>query len=300
MIQKIAKVSINRNIVDKNIGGNAYYMANEWENVELTINDFIQIVAVEGHAFCAQLNGGRSSANYKLTNLVSIDVDAGITINQALEDEFSKKYLTFFYTTPNHTVEENRFRLGFLLDEDLEDGNEYTAIKRALSLKYCGDPSTYDPSRISFGNHQAAYKKFDASIPSDVIQELIEQGKPPAHINKIDSITGDFNNTTRRSEKKLSRSTHVKTGKGFITRLVDVIKSTPIHCPVHRDSEPSAFANRGVNGSTYVHCRVCQTTWWMQSSKEEQVALRTENDFVTVMKSVGRYAVERADERVFP
>ena len=111
------KVAINRHIVDKNIGGNAYYMANEWENVELTIDDFINFVAVEGHAFCAQLSGNRSSANYKLTNLVSLDIDAGTTLKEALEDDFSQKNLTFFYTTSSHTVDENRFRLGFCLTE---------------------------------------------------------------------------------------------------------------------------------------------------------------------------------------
>lgn len=122
MNQKVAKVAINRQIVDKNISGNAYYMANEWENVDLTIEELARTVAKSGYAFCAQLNGTRSSANYKLTNLVSLDVDAGITLKEALEDEFSKKYLSFYYTTTNHTVEENRFRLCFLLEKDLDDG----------------------------------------------------------------------------------------------------------------------------------------------------------------------------------
>ncbi len=66
MNPKLIKVAINRHIVDKNIGGNAYYMANEWENVELTTEQFINVVAVDGNAFCAQLDGSRSSKNYKL------------------------------------------------------------------------------------------------------------------------------------------------------------------------------------------------------------------------------------------
>ncbi len=294
------KVAINRHIVDKNIGGNAYYMANEWENVELTIDDFINFVAVEGHAFCAQLSGNRSSANYKLTNLVSLDIDAGTTLKEALEDDFSQKYLTFFYTTSSHTVDENRFRLGFLLDRDLDNGNEYAAIKRALGLRYCSDPSTHDPSRISFGNQHATYQTFDNIMPSDVIDELIEQGRPPAIINRTDSVTGDFNNSIRRADKKLPRITVLKTKNGLLTRLADINERTQIHCPFHKDNNASAFANKNSHGSTYMFCIVCQTTWWMQSSKEEQIALRTDNDFVTVMKSVSREALERADERNFP
>lgn len=76
MNQKIAKVAINRHIVDKNIGGNLYFLAKEWENVNLTIDDLINTVTHDGHAFCAQLHGSRSNKNYSLTNLVSIDVDA--------------------------------------------------------------------------------------------------------------------------------------------------------------------------------------------------------------------------------
>ena len=294
------KVAINRHIVDKNIGGNAYYMANEWENVELTIDDFINFVAVEGQAFCAQLSGNRSSANYKLTNLVSLDIDAGTTLKEALEDDFSQKYLTFFYTTSSHTVDENRFRLGFLLDRDIEDGEDYRSIKRALGLKYCGDPSTHDPARISYGNQHAAYQIFQKNIPSEVIDELIEQGRPPAIINKTDSVTGDFNKTVRRAEKKISRLTEVKTANGLLTRLVDITEHTEVHCLIHKDNNASAFVNKNSYGSTYIFCMVCQTTWWMQSSKEEQSAQRNENEFVTVMKCVSEDALRKSDERVFP
>jgi hypothetical protein len=300
MSQAIAKVAINRHIVDKNISGNAYYMANEWENVELPIEELMNLVAVNGNAFCAQLYGIRNSLNFKCTNLVSLDVDAGITLREALEDEFSKKYLTFFYTTSNHTVEENRFRLGFLLEREIDDALEYTAIKRALGLRYCGDPSTFDPSRISFGNQNAAYEIFDAKMPSEIIEELIEQGKPPSLINKTDSITGDFNNTIRRSDKKLSRDKVVKTKSGFLTKLIDVQERTPIHCFNHRDSTSSAFASKNSVGSTYVFCTVCQTTWWVESINEQAIKYREENDFVKVIKSLPTKVSERADERIFP
>jgi hypothetical protein len=300
MNQKIIKVAINCHIFDKNIGGNAYYMANEWENVELTTEQFINVVAVDGNAFCAQLDGSRSSKNYKRTNLISLDVDAGTTLHEALNDDFSKKYLTFFYTTASHTVEENRFRLGFLLDRDLEDGSDYTAIKRALGLKYCSDPSTHDPSRISYGNHNAAYQIFEGVIPSDIIDELIEQGRPPAVINKTDSVTGDFNNTIRRSSKKLPRFTEIKTKSGVFTRLVDVTDRTQTHCNFHKDANASAFVNKTPNGSTYMFCMVCQTTWWMQSSSEEQAIQRNESDFLNVVKAARETALKRAEDRIFP
>ena len=105
------KVAINPNIVDKHVNGDTHYLGNGWKNVELTVQELIAHISA-GHPFCAQLvSEKRSSKNYHLTNLIAVDVDAGTTLSEALEHEFSQKHLTFFYTTANHTVEKNRFRL---------------------------------------------------------------------------------------------------------------------------------------------------------------------------------------------
>jgi hypothetical protein len=226
MQENKVKVAINPNIVDKNISGNLHYMSKEWENVELPLDEFIKAVAVYGHAFCAQLHGSRSNKNYALTNLVSIDVDAGTTIKDVLNDEFAKRHLTFYYTTVNHTVEENRFRLGFLLERDLTDPNEYVAIKRALGLKFCGDPSTYDASRISYGNQSAVYEVFEGFIPCAEIDKLIELGRTAPTISETDSVTGDFNTGTRRCKTKLPRDFEVQTKAGLLTRLIDLNELT--------------------------------------------------------------------------
>jgi len=58
----IAKVSINKNIVDKQPNEKKYY-AIGWTDVEMPIDEFVKVVC-EGHAFCVQLNGNRSNANY--------------------------------------------------------------------------------------------------------------------------------------------------------------------------------------------------------------------------------------------
>lgn len=300
MNQKIAKVAINRHIVDKNIGGNMYYMAKEWENVELSIDELVNIVAEDGHAFCAQLHGSRSNKNYSLTNLVSIDVDAGTTIKQVLDDEFAKQHLTFYYTTVNHTVEENRFRLGFLLERDLTDPNEYVAIKRALGLKFCGDPSTHDASRISYGNRSAGYEVFDGYIPTDVIDELIELGRAAPIISKADSITGDFNTGTRRCTKKLPRDFEAFTKAGLLTRLVDLNQQTQIHCKFHNDGNASAFTNKNAHGSTYMFCIVCRITWWVESEKEEAIRTHDDYEFVKIIKQSRELVDAKSELRVFP
>lgn len=300
MNQLIAKVAINRHIIDKNIGGNDYFMAHEWQNVDLPIDELAEIVAVQGHAFCAQLNGSRSSKNYKSTNLVSIDVDAGTTLEEALAHPFSKQHLTFYYTTASHTVEENRFRLCFLLDHDLADPNDYKAIKRALGLRFCADPNTYDPSRISFGNQSAAFQTFDRTIPQDEAEKLIELGQTPPALTATESGLSEFNASIRRSGLKLPRDTQVTTKSGLLTRLIDIDTKTQIHCIFHNDGNVSAFANKNANGSTYVYCLVCQTTWWLESQNEQAKRVNDDHDFTKTIKAIQKYVVENPEKRQFP
>jgi transcription elongation factor Elf1 len=300
MNQKIAKVAVNTNIIDKNIGGNDYFMGSEWQNAEITIDELIQLIC-EGHPFCAQqYSDKRSSKNFKITNLISIDVDGGTTLRDALEHEFSKKHLTFFYTTPRHTIEVNRFRLCFYSEQDINDPEEYRAIKRALGLKYCGDPSTHDPSRISFGNSNAVFEAYDRSIAPEVLTELIELGKTENSSNNDENQLGEFTSSYRRSDKKLHKDMEIKTASGLFTRLYEFQETTPVYCPFHKDDNPSAFANRSINSNNvYIHCQTCGTTWWMESKQEETDRIDEENDFVETLRGLRSQVQSRKNEQDF-
>lgn len=293
----IAKVSINKNIVDKQPKEKQHF-ANGWVDVELPIEELVKVVC-EGHAFCVQLNGNRSNANYKQTNIVPIDVDSGTTLQEALDNEFAKNHLTFFYTTARHTVEENRFRLVFLLDRDIINPNDFVSIKRALGLRFCGDPSTYDSSRISFGNQTAVYQIFERFIPSDVIDELIEIGKTSPRINRTGQTESQSNGVTRCT-LKLPREMEVKTQHGLLTRLVDIEEKTQIHCPYHKDESVSAFVNKNANGSTYMFCIVCQMVWWVESEKENALRTYDQFEFVKIIKEVGDQVDKKQHERNLP
>ncbi len=111
------KVAINPNIVDKHIKGNTYYLGNGWKNVELTVEELIAHV-LDGHPYCAQLNSdNRAAKNYRLTNLISIDVDAGTTLGEALDHEFSQKHLTvviFSKKRPPRMIESSKLAMIFI------------------------------------------------------------------------------------------------------------------------------------------------------------------------------------------
>lgn len=293
----IAKVSINKKIVDKQVKDKRDY-AIGWTDVELPIEELVKVVC-EGYAFCVQLNGNRSNANYKQTNIIPVDVDSGSTLQEALDNDFAKKHLTFYYTTARHTVEENRFRLVFLLGRDILNPVDFVSIKRALGLRFCGDPSTYDSSRISFGNRNAGYQTFDRFIPSAVIDELIEIGKTSPRINRTGQTESQSYGVTR-SSLKLPRGMEVRTQQGLLTKLVDIEVKTQVHCPYHKDDSVSAFVNKNEQKSTYMFCIVCQTVWWVESEKEESKRTYDQFEFVKVVKDVGEQVLLRNESRKYP
>ncbi len=293
------KVAINPNIVDKHVNGDTHYLGNGWKNVELTVQELIAHISA-GHPFCAQLvSEKRSSKNYHLTNLIAVDVDAGTTLSEALEHEFSQKHLTFFYTTANHTVEKNRFRLCFLVDHDITEPNDYRAVKRALGLKYCGDPSTYDPSRISYGNQQARHQLFGRHIPSNIVDELIELGQVERGINPTSDEVATFGITSRRSKQKLKKDLVVRKLDGAVIQLADIGEYTKIYCPNHNDKKASAFVKLNAKQDTYLRCSTCATTWWMESDSNQANKTVDEFDFVDAIKHAQADIRNRQNERLF-
>ncbi|PUE60170.1 hypothetical protein B9Z44_11680 [Limnohabitans curvus] len=292
------KVAINPNIVDKHINGDTHYLGNGWKNVELSVQELIAHIS-DGHPFCAQLlSDKRSSKNYHLTNLIAVDVDAGTTLREALENEFSQNHLTFYYTTANHTVEKNRFRLCFLVDHDITEPDDYRAIKRALGLKYCGDPSTHDPSRISYGNQQARHQLFNRHIPSNVVDELIELGQVERGINPNSDEVATFGITSRRSKQKLKKDLEVRKLDGALIRLADIREHTKIYCPKHNDKNASAFVNLNAQQNTYLRCSTCTTTWWMESDSNKANKTVDEFDFVDAIKHAQADIRNRQNERL--
>jgi len=279
--------SFNAKIINKNERKDTFALANGWEFAGVSIDYLIRAIQA-GFAYSACYKHGiRKTANFLGTNLASIDIDGTNTIDEAIAQEFSQKYLTAFYTTCSHNSEEQRFRLIFKLERIIDSPVEFKNILRALQLKYSGDPAATDATRIFFGNSSAFTQVWDRQIPNDVIDELIKLNVQP----EWDSQKHDGGLATNVAKLKLAVDTLITTSDGRTLKFVEIPNRTPVFCPHHLDKNASAFIGVKPNGLRYLHCMTCQNSWHQVNPLYESEST-IKLDFVETMRSVKDMSIE--------
>lgn len=119
------KIAINRNTVNKATTKEDHRRVTfTYQNVDL-IADQLAGEIDKGHAFCAQhKDKHRKSAHFTCAGFLAVDIDHGMTWDEALASPFVAQYATLLYTTPSHTAEANRFRILFELESDITDAQQ--------------------------------------------------------------------------------------------------------------------------------------------------------------------------------
>ena len=86
------QLSVNRHHRDKTVGNPKHYR-DGFKTKELTINGLTKAVK-RGHAWsCATYDHSmRSKANYQQAQLIALDIDNGLTLEDALNHPFVKTY----------------------------------------------------------------------------------------------------------------------------------------------------------------------------------------------------------------
>jgi hypothetical protein len=154
MQQKPLRLAINRQLIDKNDSGSDALFVYGWENVELTVPELATLVS-SGVAYTAQLTGRRKAANFSASDIVSVDIDGGMTVEQALAHTLVRQHAALIYTTASHKPDAHRFRIVFPTARTITDPREMRSIARSLALRLSGDPAAVDATRIYFGNRGA-------------------------------------------------------------------------------------------------------------------------------------------------
>jgi hypothetical protein len=148
-ITKRLELSINRRWIGK--PENKKITAKGWESAELTIDQLIDEI-MRGYAFGPQYKGGhRKKVNFLRADLLVADIDGGLSIEEALRHPLSQ-YLTFLYTTSNHTPEAHRFRMVFALPHTIEDTDEYEWATKALPARLKADSQATGAHIGFYGN----------------------------------------------------------------------------------------------------------------------------------------------------
>ena len=273
--------SYNERLINKNKLKDTFALGNGWVHVTGTVDVLLSAIKA-GIAYSAWFKDGvRRIENFVGSNIVSIDVDGTNKMDEAIAHDFSQKHLTATYTTCSHSAQEHRFRLIFRLERVIESAKEYRNILRALQMLYSGDRASAEPARLFYGNDQTEIQSWDRFIPNDVIDHLIKLNVQP----EWDNSNHKKDYASSRSEARIPLDLMLRTSKGLPIRFDEVADRTSIYCPHHHDQNASAFVRIMDNGSRFIHCVVCHTTWFQENPYyDNEPAIKV--DFIETLRSV--------------
>jgi hypothetical protein len=258
------RLAINRQLIGKNEAGRKDLFVYGWENVEVTLAKLAAAVT-EGIAFTAQLTGKRKAANFLASDVVSADIDRGMTIEQALDHPIVKQHAALIFTTSSHTPTAHRFRIVFVTPRTITDAREMRALARSLALRLGGDLAATDATRISYGNRGAQTWLVDGELSIELLDELIAQSiNPPVTNRAAGGVLAGV-----RSALRLDPSQLIRLADGIVLPFSKVPPKSQVHCPFHADEHASAFictSERGVNG---LRCSTCVGTYWPPGGEDD-------------------------------
>jgi hypothetical protein len=154
-------------------------LTNGFKNRTGTIEDLKTAVksgfAINGAHFKEKI---RNAENVTKIGLLLVDIDDGMTIEQALEHPLINEYCALAYTTFSHTEDHHKFRLIFILPEVMNRDDFESLVKFFLS-KLPADKSCSDSCRAFYGNTEAQFfiDNPTAILPQEWIEKAIEQSQ---------------------------------------------------------------------------------------------------------------------------
>ncbi|MGA9667526.1 MAG: plasmid replication protein, CyRepA1 family [Gallionella sp.] len=260
-------IAINRNIINK-VGEDILKANNStYENVDISIQDFANFVN-QGFAFCAQhKNNWRKTSNFSASDFLAVDIDHGLTLEAAQEDEFFKQYASMIYTTPSHKPDAHRFRIVFELEETITDADRMRHALTGLIVRFGGDRNCKDPCRLFFGSSGSNPAVFGKQLPNSEVEKLVIR----AQENRVRtaSKSEDQKGLTAAVHSRINipRHSQVVTEAGQSIALADLQPRTRIFCSQHVDNKPSAVTLRNRDGNAGFFCSTCNATFFLDDGK---------------------------------
>ncbi len=179
------QLSVNRHHQDKTVSNPQHYR-DGFKTKELTINELAEAVK-RGHAWsCATYDRSmRSKGNYQQAQLIGLDIDNGLTLNDALNHPFVQQYGQLIYTSASHqkpkgdTPPCDRFRIVFSASQPIKDIDSYEQLVKAVMGHFpSADEACKDASRYWAGNSQAEIFILNGDpLPASLIEEAKVQAK---------------------------------------------------------------------------------------------------------------------------
>ena len=260
------KIAINKNIIDKSDKPTLKNNNGTFKNVDITAAELADSIK-SGYAFCAQHKGGwRQQSNFTGAGFLAVDIDHGLTVQNALDDEFVKQYASILYTTPSHTEEFQRFRIVFELDVAITDAMKMRDALTGLIMRLGGDTSCKDACHMFYGSTTSNPVVIGKVLPEQQVDELVVRTKESRLA--VSSMSWDKQRSNTRSIVVLPKDTVVIAESGVRFKLSAIPASERIFCPMHSDNKPSAVTLRSKQGNPGVYCSKCVTTFFLDNGKD--------------------------------
>lgn len=247
-----------------------YMLSNGWKSEEATIDNLAKHIN-NGYPFTVQHRGNRKEENFIRSNILTVDIDHGMTLEMALADPYIKDHAALIYTTPSHTSEANRFRIVFVLDRMITMASEMRLAYTGIIRKFGGDKACKDACRLFYGSKDSNPIIIGKSLPNQELDNIIALGSEVRVRSFTEAENGKAKSgvvMTNRSEVSLEPNQMVRIADQEQQVLLTSLESkTPIHCPVHVDRDASAMVVVNRHDVHGVYCSTCAASFWPRKSK---------------------------------
>jgi len=260
------KLAINQTFKNKASASEFKQATKTYENISCSLDQLAEFINL-GTSFCSQHSGNwRKSANYLPSNILAVDIDQGLTIDDAMASPFVQNHAAILYTTVNHSDEFHRFRIVFETEQLIEKSTDMKSALSGLVFKFGGDRACTDACRTFFGSENSNPTILGNKISNDVLKTLIKQGDEfSSSTNRISQSSGRQISTTR-STTRIDDFSLITDSLGHDWTLSDIPVRTSVHCPIHIDNKASAFVIISKQGTKGVYCSTCRFTYFSSSS----------------------------------
>jgi hypothetical protein len=168
----------------------AFKTSNPYMPEVLAITNEQQLMdVVSSYAWSASVfRGFRLKANFHSADFIAIDVDDGLTIDEAMEICEREKLTSLCLPSPSYTHDNQRFRIIFPLETTISDQRMYDATwSRLREIFPMLDASCSDASRFFYGC------RTDMDVGFWLEAELLRPVIPPAITPKRNNVNQRFN-----------------------------------------------------------------------------------------------------------
>lgn len=254
-LSKPLYVSINQRLINKNSSKNKGNY-NHFQPNTLTARELAEQIK-SGFAYSYVFRGDkRSKKTFVEANIVSVDVDHGMTLDEAFKHELVSKYATIVYTTYKHTTEAHRFRIVFALEQPIHSLEKLEVLASALATRLSGDPIPTTSASLFYGNTNADVWLFNNGLHSEIADQLISEA--PREDKRATRDPSALAPTTASSTGVLDLDLIIETADGRKLTAREISEKTQVLCPFHDDENPSAIFNITQSGRRNIYCFVCK------------------------------------------